>query len=113
MNESKSTIDFEDFSKIDIRIGTVVSAEELEGSEKLIKMKVDFGEMGDRQILAGIKAWCKPENLEGRQFPFIVNIETRKMMGFESQGMIMAVDSDDRVTLLLPEESVSNGAFVK
>jgi methionine--tRNA ligase beta chain len=113
MNESKSTINFEDFSKIDIRIGTVVSAEELESSEKLIKMKVDFGEMGERQILAGIKAWYKPEDLEGRQFPFIVNIETRKMMGFESQGMIMAVDSDDRVTLLLPEESVSNGAFVK
>jgi len=113
MNEPRPVINFEDFSKIDIRMGTVISAEELEGSEKLIKMQVDFGEMGERQILAGIKAWYKPQELKGRQFPFVINIEPRKMMGLESQAMVLAVDSEDKVTLLLPEESVGNGAFVK
>lgn len=113
MNEARPSIKFEDFSKVDIRIGTVSSAEEIEGSDKLIKMQVDFGDMGTRQILAGIKAWYSPEDLVGRQIPFIINIEPRKMMGFESRGMVLAVDSDEKAVLLLPEESVENGALVK
>ncbi|MBW6441316.1 methionine--tRNA ligase, partial [Patescibacteria group bacterium] len=90
MNEPKPIIKFEDFAKIDIRLGTILSAEGVEGSEKLIKMEVDFGEIGKRQIIAGIKAWYSPETIVGKQLPFIINIEPRKMMGLESQGMVLA-----------------------
>ena len=102
-----------DFNKIDIRIGTVTSAEEVEGSEKLIKMEVDFGETGKRQILAGIKAWYKPEDLKGKQLPFIINIEPRKLMGFESQGMVLAADSNDNAVLFMLDKSVEDGTPVK
>ncbi len=113
MSDSKPLIKFEDFAKVDMRIGTVLSAEEPERSDKLIKMEVDFGRIGKRQILAGIKAWYKPEDLVGKQMVFVVNIESKKMMGLESQGMILAADFDDKAVILLPEENVENGTFVK
>lgn len=60
-------ISFDDFSKVELRVGTVLEAEEVEGSEKLIKQIVDFGELGKRQILSGIKKWYKPSQLVGKQ----------------------------------------------
>ncbi len=113
MTEMKPLIKFDDFAKVDMRIGTVLLAEEIEGSEKLIKMEVDFGDLGKRQILAGIKSWYKPEELVGKQLPFVVNIEPRKMMGLESQGMILAADSDDKAVILLLEQTVINGTLIK
>lgn len=113
MNEPKPLIKFDDFSKVDIRIGTVVLAEDIEGSEKLIKMEVDFGDLGKRQILAGIKLWYKPEDLVGKQLPFVINIEPRKMMGLESQGMVLAADSNDGAVILLPRQTVINGTLIK
>ena len=113
MNDAKPIIKFEDFSKVDMRIGTVISAEEIPGSEKLLKMEVDFGDVGKRQILAGIKAWYDPSSLVGKQFPFVINIEPRKMMGFESQGMLLAADSNNTAVVLLPEKSVGNGISVR
>lgn len=113
MNELKPQINLEDFAKLDIRAGTVLSAEEIEGSEKLLKLSVDFGDFGKKQILSGIKLWYKPEDLEGKQYIFILNIEPRKMMGLESQGMILAVDSDERPVLLAPLEKVKNGSIVR
>jgi len=113
MNEARDLIKYDEFSKVDMRVGTVVSAEEIEGSDKLIKMEVDFGQMGKRQILAGIKMWYRPEDLVNKQLPFVVNIETRKMMGFESQGMILAADSEDRAVIFLPERSVENGTIIR
>lgn len=113
MTEMKPLIKFDDFAKVDMRVGTVVSAEDIEGSEKLIKMEVDFGDLGKRQILAGIKSWYKPENLVGKQLPFVINIEPRKMMGLESQGMILAADSDDDAVIFLPEQIVINGTLIK
>ena len=113
MNEIKPLIKFDDFSKIDIRIGTVVSAEEIEGSEKLLKLIVDFGDIGQKQILSGVKEWYSPDDLVEKQLPFIVNIEPRKMMGLESQGMILAVDSDDKAVIFFLDESVENGAPIR
>jgi methionine--tRNA ligase beta chain len=113
MNEPKELIKYDDFSKIDMRVGTVLSAEEIEGSEKLIRMEVDFGQIGKRQILAGIKMWYKPGDLINKQLPFVINIEPRKMMGLESQGMILAADSNDKAVILLPDSSIENGTSIR
>ena len=108
----KPQIKFEDFAKVDMRIGTIVSVENIEGSEKLLKLMVDFGEFGQRQILSGIKQWFKPKSLVGKQVIFVVNIEPRKMMGLESQGMILAVESEGKITLISPKKKVTNGLFI-
>ncbi len=86
-------INFKDFSKLELVVGTVLEAEEVEGSEKLIKQIVDFGELGKRQILSGIKKWYKPESLVGKQFVYVFNLEPRMMMGVASEGMLLATDT--------------------
>jgi len=106
-------IKFDDFTKVDMKVGTVLSAENIMGSEKLLKLEVDFGSFGKRQILSGIKEWYKPKSLVGKQFAFVVNIEPRKMMGLESQGMILAADSDDSAVLLVLKKKIKNGTSVR
>ena len=88
----KITID--DFARVEMRAGKVEAAENVEKSEKLIRLHVDFGPIGKRIIITGVRGYgYTPENFAGKQFFFVVNLESRKMMGEESQGMIMAVDS--------------------
>ena len=110
-NYMKNTINYEDFAKLDIRMGTVVSCENVPKSNKLLKLEVDFGGLGIKQILTGMATWYNSENYVGKQFPFIVNLEPRKMMGLESQGMMLSVGTDfsKKPILLLPEEEVENG----
>lgn len=90
----KPLISFTDFSKLDIRVGTVIECVEKEGSDKLLKLTVDFGEEGQKTIFSGIKKWYTPEDLKDKQFIFIINLEPRKMMDEYSEGMLMAADSD-------------------
>jgi methionine--tRNA ligase beta chain len=90
----KPIISFEDFDKLDLRVGTVMNCEEKEGSEKLLRLTVDFGEEGTRTIFSGIKQWYAPEDLKGKQFVFVLNLAPRKMMGEESQGMLLATDGE-------------------
>jgi methionine--tRNA ligase beta chain len=107
------TITFEDFKKIEIRIGKILSCEKVEGTDKLLKSEVDFGkEIGKRQIISAIANSYAPEELVGKKFPFVVNLETRKIRGFESQGMILAIDTPDKTILLEPTENVGEGAEV-
>lgn len=106
-------ITIDEFSKVEIKIGTVLEAEEIEGSEKLLKLKVDFGEENPRQVLSGIKAWYLPQDLIGKQFVFVTNLESRQMMGFESQAMIMAAGTDEKAVLLVPQEEVKPGSRIK
>ncbi len=109
-----SNISIEDFLKLEIRIGTVLSAEKVEGSEKLLKLILDFGEMGQRQILSGIQAFFPDHQvLVGKQLPVIVNLEPRKMAGLESQGMIMATDDENGIVLLQPEKLVKPGSQIR
>ena len=86
-------IALDDFLKVELRVGTVLEADEVPGSEKLIKQIVDFGELGKKQILSGIKQWYKPSQLIGKQFVYVTNLEPRKMMGLDSEGMILATDT--------------------
>ena len=105
-------ISFDDFMKLDIRIGTVTAADTVEGADKLIRLELDLG--GEhRQVVAGIASTYTPEELIGRQVPILVNLEPRKLRGVESQGMILAVDVDGKPVLLLPDREVPAGSVVR
>lgn len=106
-------ITIDDFTKIELRVGTVIECEDIEGSEKLLKLKVDLGEETPRQVLSGIKQWYKPEDLIGKQFIFVTNLEPRTMMGLESQAMILAAQGDDKPIPLIPFEETKLGAKIK
>ncbi len=103
-------ITIDDFLKLELRVGTVIEAEEVPGSEKLIKQIVDFGEEGTKQILSGIKTWYKPSQLVGKQFVYVTNLEPRMMMGLESQGMILAAEGEKKPIPIKPSSKVPNGA---
>ncbi len=111
-------INFDDFSKVELRIGTVLEAEEVEGSEKLIKQIVDFGDLGKKQILSGIKKRYKPSQLIGKQFIYVTNLEPRMMMGLESQGMLLCATTPSttsgksKLILLKPHSKVEPGAKI-
>lgn len=107
------TISFDDFSKVELKIGTVLEAEEVEGSEKLIKLKVDLGEEAPRQILAGVKEWYSPEDLVGKQVVVVANLEPRIMMGLGSQGMMLAADSEAGPVFLTVPKQVPPGAKIR
>ncbi|MCL4366230.1 methionine--tRNA ligase subunit beta [Patescibacteria group bacterium] len=92
-------ITYDDFVKVELKVGTVLEAESIEESEKLIKLKVDLGESEPRQILAGVKQWYKPEDLIGKQVVVVANLEPRMIMGLESQGMLLAADGKKPVFL--------------
>lgn len=106
-------ISFEDFSKLDLRVAHILEAEPIEGSEKLLKLRVNAGsEIGEKQILAGIAKTHEPEDLIGRQIVIVANLEPRKMMGEESQGMLLAAGSDDGPILLMPENEAVPGSKI-
>lgn len=108
----KPEIVFDDFAKLDIRIGTVVAAEKMEKSNKLLKLTVQAG-VDTRTILSGIALHYTPEEMVGKQVTFIANLAPRKMMGIESQGMIlMAEDSAGKLSLVRPIDEVEPGSTV-
>lgn len=84
-------VSYDDFIKLDIRIGTIVFAERIPDTDKLMRLSVDLGEGAPRQIIAGIAEYAAPEDLIGRQCPFIVNLKPRVIRGYESNGMVLAV----------------------
>lgn len=106
-------ITIDDFAKLEFKIGTVIEAEEVDGSDKLLKLIVDFGEENHRQVLSGIRMHYKPEHVKSRQFIFVTNLEPRQMMGLESQAMIMAADASEEIVLLVPEKSVPPGSKIR
>jgi methionyl-tRNA synthetase len=108
----KPEIVYDDFAKLDIRVGKVLSAERMEKSNKLLKLLVDSG-IDKRTILSGIAQHYTPEEMVGKQVTFIANLAPRKMMGIESQGMIlMAEDSDGKLKLVFPTDAVTPGSTV-
>lgn len=108
-------IKYDDFAKLDLRVGTIKNVEPLEGADKLWKLTVDLGtEIGQRTILAGIKKYYAKEQLLEKQIIVIVNLEPRKMKGSESQGMLLAAGSvaSDTCILIYPEKKVENGTKI-
>ena len=106
-------ISYNDFGKLDIRIGTVLAAERVPETDKLIKCTIDFGEFGERIIVSGIAEWKTPEELVGRQFPYIVNLAPRVLKGIESQGMLVAASDESGVALLSPERNIAPGTKLR
>jgi methionyl-tRNA synthetase len=131
----------DDFHKIEIKIGTILVAEYIEGADKLLRLEVDFGpkeipiavEAGEdatvpaeatassenenprdiRQILSGIREYYEPEQLIGKQFPFVTNLAPRTMRGLISHGMILAAKTaEGNIALLNPDKAVSSGSLL-
>ena len=108
----KSEITFVDFSKVDMRIGKVVAADRVEKSKKLLKLRVDTG-IDTRTVLSGIAEHYSPEEMIGKQVTILVNLAPRKIMGVESQGMIlMAEDKDGSLKLISTGEATTPGSMI-
>ncbi len=115
-------ITYDDFSTLDIRVAKIVAAEEVEGADKLLKLTLDVGPLGEdmggyeglgeRTIAAGIKAWYKPDDLVGKFVPYLANLEPRELRGITSQGMLLAAGSDTAV-LLHPDKELKSGTKIR
>lgn len=102
----KSIVTFDDFAKLDLRVGKVVDIVDVTGSEKLYRMTVDLGaEYGLRTIFAGVKKWYKKSQLKGKNFIFVANLAPRKMPSGESQGMMLAICGEK--PLLVPVAKIA------
>ena len=104
-------ISYEDFAKLDLRITTILSAERMEGSDKMLKLSIDLGSE-QRTLMAGIGTRYAPEELVGVQIVIIANLEPRKLMGIESQGMLLAADGESGPVLLMPGNQVAPGSAI-
>ena len=108
----KNTIEFDDFTKVDIRVGTVIEAENVPKSDKLLKLKVDTG-LDKRIILSGISKYYSPEDILNKKVMVLINLIPRKMMGIESHGMLLlAEDSDGSLSLMQPDSDITDGSVV-
>jgi methionine--tRNA ligase beta chain len=106
-------IPFDDFMKLDIRIGKIEEATQIPGSRNLFKLIVDFASE-KRHSVAGLLQYYKPEELVGKKFAFVLNLQRRKLMGIESQCMVLAADdTKGTVALLCPEKDVAVGSRVR
>lgn len=103
----KPYITYEDFAKMDFRVGKILDCVKKEGSDKLLRLTVDFGSEGTRNILSGLSHYYEPGDLKGKQFIFIINLEPRKLMGEESQGMILCTDEDKPLPLKPKSKSIA------
>ena len=108
----KATIQYDDFEKLDLRVGTILKCNKVPKADKLLQFKID-DRMGGRTIVSGIAQWYKPEELVGTQVIFVANLAPRKLKGIESQGMLLtSQDADGRINLLRPEVKVKSGVKI-
>jgi methionyl-tRNA synthetase len=109
----KGPVSFDDFSRIDLRTATILEAEKVPKTTKLLKLKIDTG-IDVRTIVSGIAEHYKPEDIIGKQISIVANLEPRKIKGIESKGMIlMAEDKDGKLVMVSPESKISNGSTIK
>ncbi|MHA1866658.1 MAG: methionine--tRNA ligase [Candidatus Heimdallarchaeaceae archaeon] len=110
--KEENKIDYKTFQKVELKVATIIEAESIENSKKLIKLQVDLG-TEKRQIVAGIKQYYKPEELVGRQIIVVANLKPAKLMGYESNGMLLAADIDGEPILLKPDKDVPDGTPIR
>jgi methionyl-tRNA synthetase len=110
-----SFIDITDFTKVELRVGEVLTAERIPKADKLLLLSVDIGEEKPRQILAGIAQYYQPEQLLGRKIAVVANLKPRKLRGYESQGMLLAASfgEEGKPVIATFTEEVPNGSRLK
>ena len=112
-------VNYDDFSKIELKTAKVLEASRVEGSEKLLKLILDAGDKDEagvlinRQVIAGIGKSYEPENLVGKQIVIVANLEPRQLMGLESNGMILAASDENGIAVLMPDKEVNPGSGIK
>lgn len=111
--DQSSLITIDDFAKVDLRVGQIISCEIVEKSDKLFKLQVDFGDFGKRQIFTGLRKFLTPDDLIGKQGVFVVNFKPRMIMGMESQGMMLSAEGDGQVVAIHPAKQIALGAKIK
>lgn len=110
----KPTIKYDDFAKLDIRIGEVKAVEPVEDADKLLRFIFDLGKGGQREIIAGMRPFFNDSNtLIGKKMPILYNIEPANFRGHISNGMILAADDEGKPVFLTPESEIPNGSIVK
>jgi len=105
-------ISFEEFKKLDLKVGKVIKAERVVGSDNLLKLKVNLGQE-TRQIMAGIAQFYKAEDLVGKEIIVVANLEPKTIFNLESHGMLLAADVEGRPVILIPDEEVPPGTKVR
>ena len=105
-------VSFDEFAKLELRVGEIVTADSIDNSNKLLKLQVNFGDES-RQVISGIAQFYSPGELVGKQFVFVTNLEPRKIMGLESEAMILAADVDGEVVCLVPNKEVPPGTRIR
>ena len=108
------TIKFDEWQKLDLRIARIKNVEDIAGADKLYKLTIDVGELGERVICAGIKQHYAKEELIGKEIVIVANLEPRKMKGVESQGMLLAACNEEhsKIILLQPEKEIEEGSKI-
>jgi methionine--tRNA ligase beta chain len=106
-------ITMDDFKKVEMRAGKIISAEPVDGSEKLLKLSVDFNEENPRQVISGIAKFVSPEEIVGAVCTFVTNLEPREIMGLKSEAMIMALSGEEFFSLLEVSGDVPLGSIVR
>ncbi len=107
--EEKNYVGIEDFLKLDLRLAKVLEAEKVEGSEKLLKLRLSLGDE-EKTVVAGIAKFYSPEELVGKKILMVANLKPRKIFGIESQGMILALSDGNTMSLIVPDRDLEEGA---
>jgi len=105
-------VSFDDFKKLEIRIGRILSAEKVKDADKLLKLEIDLG-VEKTQLVAGIAEYYEPSQVIGQEVPVLVNLEPKTIRGIESKGMILAIEANGRPVLLNPDKEVPPGCIVR
>jgi len=106
-------VEFSDWEKLDLRVAEIKKIEEIKGADKLYKLTLNVGELGERTICAGIKHYYTKDELKGKKIIYFSNLKPRILKGIESQGMLLAASTNGRVVLIKPKEEIKNGEKIK
>ena len=109
----KSEIDYSIFSNIDLRVGEIIKSENVEGADKLIKLQVDLGDLGEKQIFAGVKEFYNAEDLVGLKTVVVANLKPKTMKFGISSGMVLAANSDGKIIIISTDNKITNGSKIK
>ena len=107
-----SYVSFDDFAKLDLRVGRIIEVKDHPNADRLYLVKVDIGDEV-RQLVAGLKKYYKPEELLNKTVVIVANLEPKKLRGVESQGMLLAADDGENVALLMPDKGIKLGSKIR